>query len=101
MHIHIAIISVFIYFAIQLLVICKSGHYGEERNGTWYCIPCPRNEYQPQEEQFRCLHCPKSHVTKSEGATDLNQCIFGKKLNAYKHFIVHTLLTDPKCKKVP
>lgn len=46
-------------------------------NETGYCVPCPLNNYQPEEGQFECLPCPNNHVTKMEGAADPTQCISG------------------------
>ncbi|XP_028401060.1 uncharacterized protein LOC114524138 [Dendronephthya gigantea] len=62
----------------QCKVICKAGHYGVVEKGIGYCMPCPKNEYQPQEGKLRCIPCPENHVTEKEGALDPKQCLIGK-----------------------
>ncbi|XP_028401098.1 uncharacterized protein LOC114524167 [Dendronephthya gigantea] len=59
----------------QCKVICDAGHYGLVNKGIGLCFPCPKNEYQPREGELRCIRCPENHVTKSEGASDLRQCL--------------------------
>lgn len=48
---------------------------GTKRVSNQGCVPCPRGQYQHQQEKTECFSCGSNQTTVNSGSTSSEACI--------------------------